>query len=154
MHTKEDPYIILDQPNIDVPVYIGKKENGQGKRKTLHRNKLLSIGIFSGEPEKITTRQKPVHRPRKKKPALPDIPTTPTDVASETDEKSEEESVVNYVVDIPHFGQPDYNIPKDVDQQLIVEVATVPGFADDDRDCTEVHEDSGREEDASSPEES
>lgn len=41
---EEDPYIVISQPNRDIPVYIVKKENNTSKSRTLHRNLLLPIG--------------------------------------------------------------------------------------------------------------
>ena len=41
---EEDPYIVKRIPNPDIPVYTVRKENGQGKDRTLHRNLLLPIG--------------------------------------------------------------------------------------------------------------
>lgn len=41
---EEDPFIVISQPNRDIPVYIVKKENNTSKSKTLHRNLLLPIG--------------------------------------------------------------------------------------------------------------
>ncbi len=40
---EECPYVILDQPNEEVPVYVLEREDGIGPRKTLHRNHLLPI---------------------------------------------------------------------------------------------------------------
>ena len=41
---EEEPYIVQSRPNSDIPVYIVKKENGEGRTRTLHRNLLLPIG--------------------------------------------------------------------------------------------------------------
>ena len=56
---EEEPYIILTQPNPDVPVYVVKPENGIGRTRTLHRNHLLPIGSL---PIENNTRPQP--RPR------------------------------------------------------------------------------------------
>ena len=63
---EEDIYVIVDQPNKDIPVYIVKKENGQGRRRTLHRNHLLPLGIVTEEEsqEGPTPVPKPIPRPR------------------------------------------------------------------------------------------
>ena len=33
---EENPFIVEGQPNPDIPVYIVKKENGEGRKRTLH----------------------------------------------------------------------------------------------------------------------
>lgn len=40
---EEQPYVIVDQPNIDIPVYQVKLESGKGRLRTLHRNLLLPV---------------------------------------------------------------------------------------------------------------
>ena len=44
---EDDPYLVLAQPNPDIPVYVVRKENGEGRKRTLHRNLLLPIGSFN-----------------------------------------------------------------------------------------------------------
>ena len=57
------PYIIYEQPNADIPVYKVKREDGEGRCKTLHRNLLLPIGtklpspIPTPAPRRSTTRK-------------------------------------------------------------------------------------------------
>ena len=46
---ESDIYIVVDQPNPDVPVYVVKKEDDSGAKRTLHRNLLLPIGFLSGD---------------------------------------------------------------------------------------------------------
>ena len=41
---EEDAYIIKNQPNKDVLVFMVRKENEHGRTRTIHRNLLLSIG--------------------------------------------------------------------------------------------------------------
>jgi len=48
---EDNPYIILDQFNDDIPVYNVQRENGEGPIRTLHRKHLLPIGslpVFLG----------------------------------------------------------------------------------------------------------
>lgn len=40
-------YTVLEKPNPDIPVYVVKREDGQGSSRTLHRNHLL---LVSGLP--------------------------------------------------------------------------------------------------------
>ena len=68
---EDNPYLILAQPNPDVPMYTVQKENGEGRKRTLHRNLLLPIGSFNDndkvhEPSVVkSTKPKPVPAPRK-----------------------------------------------------------------------------------------
>ena len=39
-----DIYVVVSQPNVDIPVYRVKREDGQGQEKTLHRNNLFHLG--------------------------------------------------------------------------------------------------------------
>ena len=58
---EEEPYIVQSRPNQDIPVYIVRKENGEGRTRTLHRNLLLPIGhldCFTPPKEQHQTPQK------------------------------------------------------------------------------------------------
>jgi hypothetical protein len=61
---EQDPYIVVSQPNTDIPVYNLSKENNEGRTRTLHRNLLLPIGY---------SRDVPTPAPRKllKRPPIP-----------------------------------------------------------------------------------
>jgi hypothetical protein len=39
-------YVVLEQPNVDIPVYKVKREDNIGRVRTMHRNLLLPIGIL------------------------------------------------------------------------------------------------------------
>ena len=41
---QEPPYIVVAQPNIEIPVFKVKREDGSGEPRVLHRNMLLPIG--------------------------------------------------------------------------------------------------------------
>lgn len=58
---EDNIYIVLDQPNLDIPVFRVQKEDGTGRIRTLHRNLLLPIGYIS---EEATSR--PIPKPRKR----------------------------------------------------------------------------------------
>jgi hypothetical protein len=47
---EQDPYIVVSQPNTDIPVYNLRKENNEGRARTLHRNLLLPIGYIRDVP--------------------------------------------------------------------------------------------------------
>ena len=54
---EDDAYIVIDQPNSDIPVYKVRKENNEGKVRTRHRNLLLPIGFISEENMRRNERQ-------------------------------------------------------------------------------------------------
>jgi hypothetical protein len=41
-----DVYIVAEQPNPDVPVFLVKKEHGRGNPRTVHRNLLYPSQVF------------------------------------------------------------------------------------------------------------
>ena len=43
---EEDIYVVLKQPNPDIPVYTVKKQNGQGRERTLHRNLFFLLDFY------------------------------------------------------------------------------------------------------------
>ena len=59
---ERDPYVVLEQPNHDIPVFVVQLENGKGPRRTLHRNHLLSVTTLpmlpQKEPPKVMPRRK------------------------------------------------------------------------------------------------
>ena len=63
---EEEPYVIISQPNDGVPVYELKREDGQGRKRVLHRNLLLPIGHLSGF--KKSDQQPPIPAPKMTKP--------------------------------------------------------------------------------------
>jgi hypothetical protein len=85
---EHDPYVVLSQPNEGIPVFKVRKENNEGRTRTLHRNLLLPIGFICDKPTPAP--RKPKHRPRAKPAKDIDkelVPTQPDNV-----EESEEES--------------------------------------------------------------
>lgn len=95
---EEHPYTVKSQPNTDIPVYVVRQENGEGRERTLHRNKLLPVGTITDkpipaprntnkrlEPAKRKTRQ--TARNRKMEQPLPEGETT--------EDESEVEFLVN-----------------------------------------------------------
>ena len=65
---EEDAYIVLKQPNPDIPVFEVQKENGEGRKRTLHRNHLLPIGSLPMPEDIIIEVKKPMARKRKHMP--------------------------------------------------------------------------------------
>jgi transposase InsO family protein len=81
-----DPYIVITQPNKDVPVFVLRKENGKIER-TLHRNLLLPIGSLPFE-ERIS---KPVERKQRPKRKASVVEHTSEDQGEEEQESSDED---------------------------------------------------------------
>ena len=61
---ERDAYLVCDQPNQDIPVYVIQREDGTGKRKTIHRNNLLPISH-------LPIGEQPIPKPAKKKKKKP-----------------------------------------------------------------------------------
>ncbi|KAK3086508.1 hypothetical protein FSP39_019394 [Pinctada imbricata] len=88
---ENDTYIIVKQPNPMIPVFVVKKENGEGKKRTLHRNLLLPIGYLEPSDTK-----RPIPAPRKQsQPITPsEKEKQQTDVIdSENDNDTDDEEV-------------------------------------------------------------
>ncbi|XP_041350990.1 uncharacterized protein LOC121369973 [Gigantopelta aegis] len=75
---EDDVYLVLSQPNQDIPVFVVRKENGEGRRRTLHRNHLLPIGSLPGSNQ-------PRPKPRNRVVAQP--------VATPTRDDDDDESI-------------------------------------------------------------
>ena len=78
-----DIYIVVDQPNVDIPVYRVKREDGQGPVKTLHRNNLFHLGsslldesqntgnsVLESDDKSDKEKMSPVPLPRRQKQIL------------------------------------------------------------------------------------
>lgn len=59
---ESEPYVIVNRPNDEIPVYDLRKESGQGSLRRLHRNMLLPIGSLPLTDE--TVHDKPVQSTR------------------------------------------------------------------------------------------
>lgn len=62
---EQEPYTVIAQPNEDIPVFTVRKENGEGRTRTLHGNILLPVGFLNDSPPTPAprkTRTKPVTR--------------------------------------------------------------------------------------------
>ena len=44
---EKDPYVVIDQSNVDVPVYMVKQEGSRSKTRFLNRNFLLPFYVSS-----------------------------------------------------------------------------------------------------------
>ena len=53
---EKDVYLVVDQPNKDIPVYIVKCEHGRGRRRMLHKNLLLPfMALPASKPNPLDT---------------------------------------------------------------------------------------------------
>jgi hypothetical protein len=55
---EEDVYTVLKQPNPTISMYVVRKDSGEGRKRTLHRNLLLPIGHLDSF-QKSDTRPEP-----------------------------------------------------------------------------------------------
>ena len=70
-----EPYLIINIPNSDIPVYRVKRVSGEGPLRTLHRNMLLPFNTIPNTDCTVqdpiaVTKPKQIHLERKKVPAV------------------------------------------------------------------------------------
>ena len=82
---EDNPYIIIQQPNNNIQVFKVKREDGEGRCKTLHRNLLLPIGSKLPSPL-------PTPRQRVKESELQNMESniSPIDDTEESEEDEDE----------------------------------------------------------------
>ena len=94
---EEDPYIVKKIPNPEIPVYVVKKENDQGRERTLHRNLLLPIGHVDSFKPVPTPRQRSTHQSSsshtQQKPSVTTRASSARDQV-DTDSDSDDESFI------------------------------------------------------------
>ena len=96
---EQEPYIVLDQPNSDIPVFTVQRESGEGRKRTLHRNLLLPVGYISETTErhKIQHKEKPIPKPRSRisrpRPAPKPRPPITQEQNADQQESSDEEQL-------------------------------------------------------------
>ncbi|XP_052090378.1 uncharacterized protein LOC127727026 [Mytilus californianus] len=117
---EQDPYVVLEQPNLDIPVFTVRKENGEGRKRNLHRNLLLPVGHLV-EPTK------PVPKPRKRtkkeppKPA-PRICKKPT---ANYPESSDDEDIIDVILEPLVEDDSDSTITSDITQPVVIPTSNV-----------------------------
>lgn len=127
---ESEPYLVLSQPNPDIPVYRVQREAKSGKVRTLHRNLLLPLNFIP--PERIDILRKPVPRKRKLKNKSEE-PTPTEPVKSDTD-SDEDMDFPHDVIHVPHTAAEKIlgEDVGDLDAGDIVEPVHEPHIAEED----------------------
>lgn len=136
-----DPYLVMSKPNDEAPVFVVQKENGQGRKRTLHRNLLLPIGFLNTESNLERNNPAPTEENEVELAGLGNNQAV-IDLGDSDDHDSELE---DYKEVTDCNGLPP--VQSSVDQP--VEDISVPDRIDDDRQPVEGLQDTGTEEDAS-----
>jgi len=125
---EDDVYVILDQPNPSIPVYTVGKENGEGRKKILHRNLLLPVGSLPRQDQ-------PIPAPRTRKVVPVPIPRRSRRLRQQTVQSDSEE-------------EDSIDIPISASGPSVSSVETVDWPADEstEEDRAVVEEDSGEDE--------
>lgn len=132
---EENPYIVIDQPNEDVPVYTIQREDGVGPLRKLHRNHLLPISTLPAKevdarPEEQQPQPKPAPRPRPriprpKRPVVEEAAPVQSESESSQDAESDYEVMIIPVQDFPEGGR-EPELPDDQrgeDQEMETQVS-------------------------------
>ena len=124
--------LVVSQPNMDIPVYNLRKENNEGRARTLHRNLLLPIGY---------TRDVPTPAPKKllKRPPIPAKRTTRQKIKElehphtddhTTEISSDDESEHGYI--IISQDEPVYSDSTITDEPLVQQTDEILNADDED----------------------
>ena len=54
---KSEPYLVVKQPNADIPVFVVESESGRKSPQTLHRNLLLPVNFLPLKPQPMPRRK-------------------------------------------------------------------------------------------------
>ena len=95
---EDTPYVVLEQPNPEIPVFTVVREDGEGRTRNLHRNLLLPVG-FIREPDTTEQPIRPTPRPRTRQQKSKEAAANrSTSEESADDPDSSDESEVGYVL--------------------------------------------------------
>ena len=61
-HWEEEVYVVTGMPNLDIPVFEVRREDGVGRTRTLHGNLLLPISGVPAAEERQRARQVPMKK--------------------------------------------------------------------------------------------
>lgn len=87
-------YVIVRQPNEDIPVYVIQQEDGQGRERTLHRNLLLPCPFETRAAQPRVTFVPPKPRPRTR---IRSATQPEPKISSSSDDEGEDD----FLIDIP-----------------------------------------------------
>ena len=83
---EDEIYVVRTQPNADIPVFVVQREDGSGKRRTLHRNLLLPIGNLPPLVEPNRPVRAPARRQRRNRRDIDNVEEGETSEASSSDD--------------------------------------------------------------------
>ena len=80
---ESDPYVVVEKPSPDMPVYTVQRENGAGRKRTLHRNMILPLALPLSDEDIILPNLKPEDRTNH---------DSPVDRADDSSESSDDDA--------------------------------------------------------------
>ena len=111
---EDNPYLIISQPNEDIPVFTVRREDGEGRCKVLHRNLLLPIGTKFP----VTDTSPPVPKPRARKGNRKNKDVNHTNISSSVSDFESEYSFADFPV-IRRNSSVDSSSQRDDDHSVI-----------------------------------
>ena len=87
---EDEVYVVLDQPNEDIPVFSVQREDRRGSKRTLHRNLLLPVNFLPLSPRTVAAAKKPASVKKCVKEPQPQFEDSRTE--SSTSEEDREDS--------------------------------------------------------------
>ena len=129
---EQEPYKVLGPPNPDIPVFTVQKEDGEGRKRNLHRNLLLPVGDIRETPVK------PVPKPRVRtlKPKSPQIRPALID----TEDESSDEEPIELVVVVSVADSSDKPITAETELEDPTDNAVAVSESDGDAYSQEAHD--------------
>ena len=150
-----DVFVVMDQPNVHIPIYRVKREDGQGSSRTLHwnnfyhlRSSLLDDSPDTNNPDLVSRERTDdeakvlVPLPRKK-PPIPKRCRTKQENQTEKvrdlenlSDNEEEVVITEIAKDTPRFK----TRVDETERSMIVDDTTVHTYSDQEEDETEIEE--------------
>ncbi|XP_056022199.1 uncharacterized protein K02A2.6-like [Ostrea edulis] len=97
---EQEPYTVIVQPNSDITIFTVRRENGEGRTRTLHRNLLLLMGFIHDAPT-------PDPRKSRVKPAAANVNEEPENNHQEESGESDSEDDSSWGVIVSQVEQED-----------------------------------------------